>query len=115
MHAITPLPLAFYLAPAVACPNAREAALFSFRPASPPTAFLAGNAVCGIALLPASALLEAAAAAVALLAEEAGHAVLRDVMLPKQIALPERPADAAFVCAVSMAGSLSIRDPCERH
>ena len=104
-----PLPEACHLAAGVSCPS-RSACVFCFRPASPATAFLAEGLICGQLVLPASALLEAATAAVHLLGERDAHAALLGVTLPVQAVLPEQPSGATFTCSVSLVGAISVEE-----
>ena len=104
-----PLPEAYHLAAGVSCPH-RSTCVFSFRPASPATAFLAESVICGQLALPASVLLEAATAAVRLLGEQTAHAALLGVTLPIQATLPEQPGRAAFTCSVSLSGAVSVEE-----
>ena len=104
-----PLPVAYHLAAGVSCPS-RRTCMFCFRPASPATSFLAGSTICGQLVLPASALLEAAMAAIRMLGEQGLHAALLGITLPAQATLPEQPSRAAFTCSVSLSGAVSVEE-----
>lgn len=88
----------------------KDSCAFSFSVGAQ-TAYLAQNFVCGQLLMPASALLEAAAAAACTLREQLPRAALVGVVLPEQGTLPAQPAAAAFTCTVSSAaGGVTIRE-----
>ena len=102
-----PLPKAHHLVQGFHRPGA-DSCTFSFS-LGPQTAPLAQNLVCGQLLMPASALLEAAAAAMCTLDEELPRAALARVALPEQAPLPAQPASAAFTVTFSAAAEIAVR------
>ncbi len=104
-----PLPRAHLLVQGFNRPGADSAtASFSFL-LGPQTATLAQNLVCGQQLMPASALLEAAAAAMCTLDEQLAYASMARVVLPEQAPLPALPASAAFTCTFTTAAEVTVR------